>query len=158
MNFNLYLMLNLLFWAGLMFLGLSVVLFYIHEVLRRKKDLDIFMLLMKDRNYPLNLKDKDIMSQVPVDLDDFNYCWLSIVFRRLTVKEENLANHAKWMGRCGGLALFLSFSALPALLTFLLAIVFANSFVGVYRRLISIIFEVRTFKKAWRLYKAQQND
>ncbi len=147
---------DLLFWAGLALLCLSVVLCFIHELVRRKKDIDIFLHLLKDRKYPVELIEKDILLRIPFEVDEFNYCWISTVFRKLSGTEENLSNHAKWMGRCGGFALFLSFASLPAGLALILAVIFGGVLVGIYRHVISMFFEIKTYKKAWFLYKAQK--
>lgn len=149
---------NLLFFAAIAMLGISVVLFFIQQIVCSGKDLDIFKHLLKDKDYPVEAIDEKALARYTAVLDEFNLCWVKIVFRKRTTKEETLLHHAKWLGRCGGFGLFLSFSKLPPILSVLLAIIFALSFVGLYRGFISGFFEMKTFKKAWLLYKTQQKE
>lgn len=146
---------NVLFYGALVLLGISVVLFFLQQIVCSGKDLDIFKKLLKDRNYPVEFAEKSFLYKVE-GRDDFNSCWIKIICRKRTVTEETLLHHAKWMGRCGGFALFLSFSKLSSFLTFLLAILFAFSIVGIYRGFIACFFEIKKYKKAWRLYKSQR--
>lgn len=151
---------NLLLYGALVLLGISVVLFFIQQIVCAGKNLDIFKHLLKDRNYPVEFAEKILTIKFSEkqsnEKDEFNFCWMKTILRKRTIKEESLLHHAKWTGRCGGLALFLSFSALPAFWSFLLATVFAFSIVGVYRAIIVSFFEIKTFKKAWSLYTQQR--
>lgn len=157
MNFNIV-MENLLFFAAIAMLGISVVLFFIQQIVCSGKDLDIFKHLLKDKNYPVEIIDERVLSKYTSGGNDFNLCWVKTVFRKRTTAEETLLHHAKWLGRCGGFGLFLSFSKLPPIFSVLLGIMFALSIVGVYRGFISGFFEMKTFKKAWLLYKTQQKE
>ncbi len=149
---------NLLFYAALVLLGMSVILYCAHHIMRERIDLDIFTHLLKDRNYPVQLIDEDILSKCPVEIDDFNYCWLSAVFRKMTENEISLLRHSIWMGRCGGFALFLSFALFPPIITILAAIVFAVIIVGIYRGMLSVLFVRKTFRRALKIYQEQHKN
>lgn len=151
---------DLLLYVAIAMLGISIVLFFIQQIVCAGKNLDIFKHLLKDRNYPVEFAEKILTIKFSEketnERDEFNFCWLKTSCRKRTTKEETLLHHAKWTGRCGGFALFLLFSKLSPFWTILLAIIFAFSLVGLYRAIIVSFFEIKTFKKAWSLYTQQR--
>lgn len=143
---------NLLFYAAVVLLAISVISCIVYNVVCWSQNLKLFENLLYDENYPFEVTNSDELAKT-ADIKDFcSRCWAKTSFRSKTEGEKKLENLITGNGLFGGIALFLSFSLVPVIWGVIAGFVLAVLLQYVYRNLIFFIAHIFAWRKARKIY------
>lgn len=141
---------DLLFYAAVVLLAISVISCIVYNVISWKENLKLFENLLHDENYSFEVTNADEFSKAAEIKDFCSRCWAKTAFRHKTEGEKKLDNLITGNGLFGGLALFLYF--VPAVWGVFVGFILAVLLQYVYRNIIFAVGHIVAWRKARRIY------
>ena len=141
---------DLLFYAAVVLLAISVISCIVYNVVYWTNNLRLFESLLFDENYPFEITNETEFAKTS-EIEDFcGRCWAKTAFRHKTEGEKKLDNLITGNGLFGGLALFLYF--VPAVWGVFVGFILAVLLQYVYRNIIFAVGHIVAWRKARRIY------